>query len=164
METALYVGGILAIGAIYVIISTTMWSKKRKRLLEAGKITERPGNFHKLAYKFTSSIGNISTIISAIDPELLREMRLKVKPNYQEDCVLFRMSRRLFEAELVLMGQADDKYLYTFAFLRWKEASGLMEGGENANALLTAVEKAFVKLDPYASVESAAAAYKEKFF
>jgi hypothetical protein len=39
-----------------------------------------------------------------------------------------------------------------------------MEGDESANALLTAIEKAFRKLDPTVNIECCEAAYKERFF
>jgi hypothetical protein len=61
-------------------------------------------------------------------------------------------------------GTQDGEHLYTFGFLRWQESVGLMKGGDSANALLTAVERAFVKVDPSATVQSAQAKFKERFF
>jgi len=163
MGVVLVIAVILA-GVAYVVFGTMRDSKKTKRLHESGIILSRSNGFYKKIYYFTANTGDFSAVSAAIDFNLLRAMKISVKPDIPGGKVVFQMRRRVFVAALQQEGMQNEGHLYTFGFLRWKESVGLMEGADSANALLTAVERAFIKIDPSATVESAQAAFQERFF
>lgn len=161
LEVILVVLGIVA----FVVFGTIVSSKKSKKLRESGKTVARANNFHRYIYYFTTSVGDFSAISAAIDVNLLRTMKISVKLDIPGGRIVFQMRRRLFVAALQREGPRDEVYVYSFGFLNCKESvGGWLEGDDSANALLTAVERAFMHVDPYATVESAQAAFKERFF
>ena len=162
--TVFWVIAIILAIATYVIFGTMLGSKKTKRLLENGTILNRNRDFYKQVHYFTTDIGDFSAIYAAMDLNTLRTMKISVRPDIPGGRIVFQMRRKVFVAALQQEGRQDESHLYAFGFLRWKESVGLMEGADSANALLSAVERAFVKTDPNAMVEIAPAAFKERFF
>ena len=143
--------GIFAV--LYFIFSPiyTQAAEQGNALIEAGMIIHRDAEFMKNAYIFSLSKIDMDDLIAAMKDEGLPFAELEWKTG--TDAMTFRGSH--WDAQMVKLesGEAGDQY--QFKFLQWEI---MPYGGAThftqMNILLTAIEKAVLKLDPHTTVQT----------
>lgn len=156
MEIVFAVG----IGAIiYGIIFYLNISKKNKLKAE-NKIIDRDAIFLKREHFFETSVSSLREIGDTIDKSLLSSEDISFEPDYEHGIIIFHnnISGGTFGAGLRMAGNADGSYRYSFKIDAWREINmGITrQDSFNANVLLTAIERAFLQLDPQVKVSDKA--------
>jgi hypothetical protein len=151
--------GILAVVGFF----TAPLFKQADEMLASGKIINRDPSFRENIEIFTLSKTSTESLIAAMKNEGLPFAGLEWKTG--TDAMGFSYSD--WTAQLVKLDGNDVFDKYEFRFLQWQEGRG---GGSititQMNQLLTAIEKAFISLDPNTKVqiERAKITTKTKFF
>lgn len=139
----------------YGIIIYLNVSKKNKLKAE-NKIINRDTNFFKREHFFETSISSLREIGDAIDKGVLRSETISFEPDYAHEIIIFHnnVSFGTFGAALRTKETKDGLYRYSFRMDAWRERNKEISRQDffNANVLLTAIEKAFLKLDPQTQV------------
>lgn len=155
-------GIIFAVGIgviIYGIIFYLNASKKNKLKAE-NKIIDRDAIFFKREHFFETSTSSLREIGEAIDKSVLSSESISFEPNYEHGIIVFHnnVAYGTFGAGLRAAGDADNVYKYSFKIDAWRETNGAITRQDffNANVLLTAIEKAFLRLDPQTKVSDQA--------
>lgn len=142
--------------------------KKRKKteLALKGLIIDRDNEFYKQAHLFATGIGDFAAIAGAIDKNVLNGQKISFEPFIEQGQVVFQnhISFSSFRARLKTLGLQNGLYYYQFQVEEWRDGQygTTRQDIFGANVLLTAIEKAFLRLDPETSADSIAAAYKTK--
>lgn len=157
---------IIGIAAIcYGIIFYLNVSKKNK-LKEENKIIDRDPVFFKREHFFETSVASLKEIGDAVDQGVLNSEGISFEPDYGRGIIIFHnnVSFGTFGAALRTAGNADGVYRYSFKIDAWRETNGGITRQDlfNANVLLTAIEKAFLKLDPQTKVSDQASKITRK--
>ena len=137
---------------IIVIIGVVIWGVNRnKQLMDEGKIIKRDISFLETAEVFTSKGADPAKISSA-----LRTMDISgTKADWtSKNGTLFIESGYGWSAKLELIGNNEETYKYRFQFLNWKTSRGIPTNANSMNIAITAIEKAFLQIDPKTKVES----------
>ena len=157
---------IIVIGAGAFFLVHRIQSKQKAELLSKGLIVDRGGGFYKQAHIFATGVGDFATIAGAIDRNVLNEQKISFEPDVQQGQVLFqnRINFGSFRARLKTLGLHNGLYHYQFQVEEWRDGKygTTRQDLFGANVLLTAIERAFVRLDPQTCADSIAAAYKIK--
>ena len=165
MNTFLVIAVFIAALALFVFVSYTFDKSKSKRLAESGITSNQIDNCHMYVHYFLTRVDSIAAVEMNIDRQVLRQMKIKMMPYPQEGKIVFRRHRKLFVAELA-SGNLNEsgRHVYTLIFLRWKESVGLIEDMYGPNALLTAVGRAFNRMDPETEIRYEAAEITKEWF
>lgn len=141
-------------------------NKKKTELMSKGQIVDRGNNFYKQAHTFTTRTGDFSAIARAIDHYVLGENKITFEPYIEQGQIVFnnRVNFGSFRARLKTLGHQDGQYYYQFQVETWSEGQYGMTRQDlfGANILLTAIEKAFLRIDPETGADRMAATYKTK--
>lgn len=151
---------VVGVGAIiYGIIYYLNISKKNKLKAE-NKIIDRDAIFFKREHFFETSVSSLREIGEAIDKNVLSSESISFESNYEHGIIVFHnnVAYGTFGAGLRAAGNADGVFRYSFKIDAWREMNmGVTrQDSFNANVLLTAIERAFLKLDPQTKVSDQA--------
>ena len=153
-------------GAGGFLLSWYLKNKKKTELVSKGLIVERGNGFYKQAHVFGTSIGDFAAIAGAIDKNVLDGQKISFEPFIEQGQVVFqnRISFGSFRARLKTLGLNNGLYHYQFQVEEWRDGQHGTTRQDifGANVLLTAIEKAFLRVDPETRADSIAAAYKTK--
>ena len=157
---------IIVVGAGGLYLSWYLNNRKKTELMSKGLIIDRGNGFYKQAHLFASGVGDFTTIASAIDRNVLYEQKISFEPYIEYGQVIFqnRINFGSFSARLKTLGLHNGLYHYQFQVETWRDGKygTTRQDLFGANVLLTAIERAFLRLDPETHVDSMAAAYKTK--
>lgn len=138
---------IIVIVAIYGV----KVSRKAKELREDGKIIAREYHFADKGEEFTSKIGSFENLANE-----LKQMQVPCAVNGSASTeVIFstnQFSARLYKVDF---DEPSGIAIYRFQFSHWKEVGDFSsyEDPLGMNQVMTAVEKAFLNLDPNTGVK-----------
>ena len=125
--------------------------KQADELFASGAIIKRDANFMENVQRFPLSMISTESLITAMKNEGLPFPGLAWKIG--EDAMEFRYSD--WTAQLIKLDCGDDFARYEFKFLQWKtDQYGGSVTFTQMNQLLTAIEKAFLKLDANTKVQT----------
>ena len=141
---------LLVVGVVvYFIVAPIV--KEAGKLHAEGKIVTRDAGFMKNAQTFTVSKVSTDTLISAMKKEGLPFARLDWKAG--EDAMTFSYNQ--WAAQMVRSSGDDGHDKFRFSFTGWQTMKyGQAIDFTQMNQLLTAIEKAFIKLDPNTKVQT----------
>ena len=158
---------ILITGGIYTLI-WAINNKKKKDMISKGRYIERDKWFIKQRHFFFTVVSDFTAIAKAIDQNALREEKISFEPALANGQIVFhnKISFGTFGARLKVLGQReqDSLYAYQFQVEAWRENKNGITRQDlfGANALLTLIEQAFLRLDPNTQTQRAAAEYKSR--
>jgi len=125
--------------------------KQADTMLASGQIIKRDADFMKNSQTFTISRVGMDALINAIKDKGLPYDGLEWKTG---DGVMTFKSR-YWEAQMIKLDSDDSCDKWQFTFLSWEEGSyGSATGHTEMNAVMTAIEKAFIALDPNTKVQT----------
>ena len=149
-----------------LLLSLSLHNKKKTELMSKGMIIERGNNFFKQVHLFQTRVGDFAIISGAINRNVLNEQQITFEPYIEHGQIIFdnRISFGSFRARLTMLGQQDGKYHYRFQVESWREGQYGITRQDlfGANVLLTAIERAFLSLDPETTADQMASKYKTK--
>ena len=120
-------------------------------LMNEGRIINRDQDFMKNAQIFTLSSVSMESIVATLKNEGLPFDGLEWRTG--ADAMTFKGSD--WDAQMVKLESSEGRDKYQFSFLQWET---MQYGGAvnftAMNVLLTAIEKAFLKLDPNTKVQT----------
>jgi len=120
-------------------------------LMAEGRIINRDADFMKNAQTFTLAKISMDSLISAMKNEGLPFAELEWKTG--ADAMTFKGSD--WDAQMVKTENSNGLDSYRFSFLQWNQVQyGGASNFTQMNVLLTAIEKAFLKLDPNTKVQT----------
>ena len=162
MEWVLIIVG----GAGGIFLAWYLNNRKKSELASKGLIIDRGNGFFKQAHVFATGVGDFAAIAGSIDRNVLNEQKISFEPYIEHGQVLFQnnISFGSFRARLKTLGVQNGSYHYQFQVEEWRDGQygTTRQDLFGANVLLTAIEKAFLRLDPETRSDSIAAAYKTK--
>ena len=158
---------------VFLIAGALIWlsfhlgKRKKTRLLSEGKIIERKTDFLEQAHCFITKTSSIADIGNALNKAVLSEEKISFEPNYGQGIIVFHKGGAggTFGAALRSLGQdgsASYRYKFQVEAYREQRLGVSAEDMHGANVLLTAIERAFMQLDPGTSVQRVKAEYKTK--
>lgn len=157
---------IIGVSAICFGIIYYLNVSKKNKLMAEDKIIDRDMGFFKKEHIFETSVTGLKDIGDAIDRGVLSSEGVSFEPDYGRGIIIFHnnVSFGTFGAALRAEGSADGVYRYSFKIDAWRETNGGITRQDqfNANVLLTAIEKAFLKLDPQTKVSEQDTIIKSK--
>ena len=137
------------LGAVYFI--TAPLFKAADNLLSSGMIITRDADFMKNAQIFMLSKMSMDTLISAMKKEGLPFDGLSWKAG--EDAMSFSYNQ--WDAQMIKLPNDYEYDKFRFSFTGWQTMKyGQAVDITQMNQLLTAIEKAFIKLDPNTKVKT----------
>ena len=154
---------------ILVVLGVVVYiNKKNQGLIEAGDIIIRKQNIFRLRNCFFTTVSDISEIGESLDKEALSRNKLSYEPHFDEGKIVFHNHAfgGTFGASIRRLEQDNATGLkrYEYQIRAWKAR----RYGENAadqmgaQILLTAIEKAILRLDCNAYVERTIATFSSK--
>jgi len=155
---------VIVIGAVIYGTIFLITNKKKTEMMDSGKIIERGKDYIKQAHFFTTKTASLADVGNAMDKTVLAEQNISLEPDYTKNVIVFRYANiaGMFIATLRFMGEENEQYKYRFQIDRWQGKNGAFPHEYTGNVLLTAVEKAFMKLDGTTAVERVMASYTQK--
>jgi len=148
------------------LLSWYLKNKKKTELVTKGLIIDRGNGFYKQAHVFATRVGDFAAIAGNIDRNVLAGQKISFEPFISQGQVLFQnqISFGSFRARLKTLGLHNGLYHYQFQVEEWRDVQHGTTRQDifGANVLLTAIEKAFLRLDPETNADSIAAAYKTR--
>lgn len=147
----------LTAAALYIMYA------RRKKLYDSGQIIKRNLDYLKQVHYFTLENGGWERVWNALkDTDYHKAASMagdSPKP-------LIRYNGVNWSAQLYKCERDDGKDCYGFQFLEWTERQGMIQYEAHMNTVLTAIERAFLQLDPQAEVstEYVNTKTKPKFF
>jgi len=149
------VGLILAGGIIALILM--LEKRKTSQMISKGIAVKRSIYFYKSQYTFITNASDLAAINSTINSSVLSEAKIFSKWDFSQGWIKFENHAKLgtFDALLEVGETRNERHTYHFRFLSWSGPEGEMNRHDvlSGNILLTAVEKAFIALDPDTGVE-----------
>lgn len=147
--------------ATVIIIAVVIGLNQRKeieQLRAEGKIVERSYRYAEKGEEFTAKIGNYSVLKDQL-VKLVTSCGMEGNTDSQ---VIFKSAN--FSAHLykVDFDEAFGIGIYRFEFTQWRTAEYGYADDNKMNMLMTAVEKAFLQLDPNTGVKSYDLNFKTK--
>ena len=134
---------------VYLIVAPTV--KNAAKLHTEGKTVTRDVNFTRNAQIFTLSKMPMDALISAMKNEGLPFDGLSWKAG--EDAMSFSYNQ--WDAQMIKLPNDDEYDKFRFSFTGWQTMKyGQAVDITQMNQLLTAIEKAFIKLDPNTKVKT----------
>ena len=149
---------VLGLLVAFFVVNQIYANQRQKKALEGGEIVKRPGNYESLAEIFTIHTMDPKMVVQAItsiDYSRMENVNMKYVP--EKDCFLYEGTAKvgstvLWKARLSNRGADDTGMSYIFQFISWRSNLRIL----GMNQLLTAIEKAFLSLDPQATVQTQA--------
>lgn len=152
----------LVTAAVVVLVAIIVRNTKReKSMAEDGLIIERRHNFVKQAEIFTTK-ASIPDFHAAFEKMDKPPMGLTWDGDSRKG--LYFKTNLGFEAQLLAMNSDSDAHRYQFNFTKWRTYNGTPQYITEMNALVTAVEKAFLSVDPSTKVETQDMKVKSSMF
>ncbi len=145
----LIVLGILAVVGFFL----APMFKQADAMLSSGQIIQRDPGFVEMAQTFTLAKATQEEIVAAFKREGLPFAGLEWKT--AEGAMGFRYNG--WTAEIISLGSADGRDRYRFSFTGWRTVGSschTVADITQMNQLLTAIEKAFLKLDSSTKVQT----------
>jgi len=125
--------------------------KQADAMFASGQIIKRDADFMKNSQTFTISRVGMDALIAAIKDKGLPYEGLEWRTG---DGVMTFKSR-YWEAQMIKLDSDDNCDKWQFTFLSWEETKyGSAISHTEMNAVMTAVEKAFIALDPNTKVQT----------
>ncbi|MCL2354308.1 MAG: hypothetical protein FWC68_00110 [Oscillospiraceae bacterium] len=156
---------VLLVGGYYIILYY-LNHRTKTDLLAKNKIIDRPNKFFEQEHIFITKIKTLSKIGEVIDKNVLNEYKISFEPNYEHHAIVFKNHAisGTFGAGIILVGNEKKLFKYKFQIEAWNTVRGALGRPDlyGANILLTAVERAFLKLDPDTEVIRKKAIYMKK--
>jgi hypothetical protein len=141
--------------------------KKKAELKETGKLIDRDNVFFRQKHIFTTKTASIAKVGEVLDISALTEAKITVFKAYDQDAIAFRQGGAggTYEAGIRADKTEGELYQYAFYVESWT-ANGSSQYSytdlHGANVLLTAIEKAFIALDPDTAVRREMTTHKTK--
>lgn len=148
----------------FLIIALMIWyySKKEDRLKEEGKIVNREPQYWRLTSYFSTQALKDAIFSSLQSSAVLSENKINVQQGSAAGSTLIFSYKNKWTAELTYSGEKDGSHRYEFSFPHMTTRNGSPYGETEMNITLTAVEKAFLALDPNTTVRTREGQYKSK--
>lgn len=155
---------IVIIASIGVLVLGVVIAKvKQNNAVTSGEIIPREKSFFRQCHIFTTSVASVNELYAAMDTSVLSNRDIKctiVSDN------IIRFQKKAYgigmigmTAELKYCGTENGKHIFRYAVVSYSERDG-MDASLYDNIALTAVEKAFLRLDSATSVERLNMSYK----
>jgi len=155
---------LVSAGGFY--LSWYLKNKKKTELMSKGLIVERNDSFFKQAHVFATRVGDFSAIAAYIDRNALNEQKITFEPYIGHGQIVFnnQINFGSFRARLTTLGMSNGLYYYQFQVEAWRDGQygTTRQDIFGANVVLTAIERAFLRLDPETGANHAEAAYMTK--
>ena len=126
--------------------------KGHNKMVAEGKIVSRRPDFMKNAEIFTLSPVDPARVVEAVKGFDYRDMHTSMKGSSEKQS--FQFSGNGWEARLYRVQADETQAVYRFEFTNWQSNGRMPQGGLDMNKLATAVEKAFLSLDPGTQVQT----------
>lgn len=138
---------------------------KTKRLVNEGKIIERPMSFWESAEFFTTT-ATYEQVKNIIKNNNFSDSSVKVYYDVEGKQAIVFKSSHAWNAELDGLETQSDKNKFKLYFPAWRTNKGIPYDMNSMNALVTTIEKIFLALDPATTVETRKmeVSTKTKFF
>ena len=135
---------IIIIAIVLFAVAFSVSKQKQEQLVDAGKIIPRDYGFEEYAEMFTLRDLSFSEIWNE-----LKDIDYSGTVTGNVDAQNERVFYKGINWEACLYHQRNDaeKNVYCFEFTKWSKHNGVTENQLDMNIVLTAVEKAFLKLD-----------------
>ncbi len=162
-------GGVMAviivISIAIIAVAVIIGEKKRKELLDAGKIVKRPYNFHDMAEIFTLGPVSLQAIANVLGRSELGQMGISVQPDYQNQRIIFRQAS--WVGLLKYMGETGPaemggKSVYRLWISSYRTYRSSVQGATEMNEMMTVVEKTLLGFDPNTQVSTEMVTRKTK--
>jgi hypothetical protein len=141
---------LIGMGAVVFFIVAPI-IKQSSEMLNEGKIITRDANFMKNAQIFTLSKVSIESLVAAMKTEGLPFAGLAWKAGNNT----MTFSYNQWAAQMIKLPGDDGYDKFRFSFTRWQTMKyGQAVDFTQMNQLLTAIEKALLKLDPSTKVQT----------
>lgn len=144
---------IIAAVVILVIIVGMKQFGDTKKLAEDGKIIQRDGQFfqEKEIFKTDATYEEIRKTIAKID---FSDAKAAVTPDFEGARIITFQSADRWLAVLEARGEKEGKNIFEFYFHSWRTGRYGVVNTVSMNALVTAIERIMLSLDPAVTVES----------
>lgn len=142
----------IVLGIIVLGITIYVGYQRNKTLKAEEKIIDRNIRFIEEGEEFTLLISDKNIVTQKI--KNLPYNDIGVSMNGNSDKQIFNFSSTYFTAQLSLKESSSDKSVYAFSFTGWRERNGVAVELLKMNMLLTAIEKAFLSIDPNTQVRT----------
>ena len=148
---------IIVVGLGVLALVLLREQQQTSKMITRGLAVKRDIHFYKYIATFITNTRDFAAVCSALDQAVFNEMQISSQPNAADGWIKFLNAGKMgtYQAVLQVDGNRGDRYAYSFQFLSWTGPSGEMNKHDvlSGNVLLTAVEKAFITLDPNAGFE-----------
>ena len=155
----MWIGLLISAAAIAVGVIIGVHKAKNIRALQKdGTIIRRDMNYAEKGEQFTSRIGSVPALRDEI-------LKAKFPCDMKGDlagAVDFTAKSFAARLNLVAFDEPSGIAVYRFGFTRWKKDGYMYVDDISMNALMTAVEKTFLALDPNTGVQSYDVNFKTK--
>lgn len=156
---------ILLISAAIIALAVGLGMKKRKELMDAGKIVQRPYNFYDMAEIFTVGPVALQAIANVLMRSELGQMGIQAQADYQNQRIIFRHS--YWVGQLKYMGETGPaemggKSVYRLWISSYRTYRSSVQGAIEMNEMMTVVEKTLLGFDPNTSVSTEMVTRKTK--
>ncbi len=147
----------LTAAALYIMYA------RRKKLYDSGQIIKRNLDYLKQVHYFTLENGGWERVWNALKDTDYHNAASMAGDSQKP---LIRYDGVNWAAQLYKCERDDGKDCYGFQFLEWTERQGMIQYEAHMNTVLTAIERAFLRLDPQTEVstEYVNTKSKPKFF
>ena len=128
--------------------------KAHNKMVAEGKIISRRPDFMENAEEFILSPVDPASVTEAVKGFDYQGMHTSMKGSSEKQ--IFQFSGNGWESRLYRLPAEETQSVYRFEFTHWKTNSGMSmpQGALDMNKLTTAVEKAFLNLDPHTQVRT----------
>lgn len=156
MELAIIL--IIGFAILGVIIYFSM--RAHNKMVSEGQIISRRTNFMENAEEFTLVLADPDQVTQAVNALDYHAIHTEMKASSQQQIFQFKGSS--WTAQLRRLKEDRNQTLYRFEFTNWKTHNGMAQDALNMNRLTTAIEKAFLALDPDTQVRSVPLEFKTR--
>ena len=153
-----------------VLVGGRLYISKRSsdKLRATGSMVKRQGNFMKQVHVFTTTAPNLKAVMDAMNLSSLMSQTITWTPDYAAGRVAFQKGGLAGSARSVLQTldpAPDGRQVYAYFLTSWteRELGASDQDVTGVNVLLTAIEKAFLAVDPATQVERQDASFKTKY-
>ena len=156
---------ILGISAVIIGLAVGLGAKKRKELMDAGKIVQRPYNFYDMAEIFTLGPVMLQAIANVLSQSQLGQMGIQAQADYANQRIIFRHGS--WVGVLKYMGETGPaemggKSVYRLWITSYRTYRSSVEGAIEMNEMMTVVEKVLLGFDPNTQVSTEMVTRKTK--
>ena len=144
---------ILGISAVIIVIAVAVGQKRNQQLTDEGKVIKRDISFVESASTFTMTGADFAKIVTALKSMDISGTGASWESKGTTQTIVFK-SNHGWAAQLNALESDGEKYRYRFQFTNWETQRGIPWRIDTMNMLLTAIEKAFLSIDPSTQVET----------